>query len=119
MARRERQICIVSVRFGEEHGEDAEERYLVPFIEELEAAVEEVGCGEFDRDEFDGTWHRLIFLGPDADELREVLEEAIAGSPLEQDARITARYGSADPADEDADEDVEVDAEEDELERES
>jgi hypothetical protein len=107
MARKELQTCIVGVRFGEEHGEDAEETYLVPFIEDLEAAVEEAECGEFDRDEFDGTWHRLIFIGPDAVELREVLEEVIAGSPLEQDVRIIARGGST----EDTEEEDEVELE--------
>ena len=106
MARREQQFCIVGVRFGEEHGEDAEETYLLPFIEDLEAAVEEAECGEFDRDEFDGTWHRLIFIGPDAEELREVLEEVIAGSPLEQDVRIVARESSTD----DAEDEVELES---------
>lgn len=109
MARREPQVCIVLVRFGEEHGEDAEETYLVPFIEDLESAVEDAGCGEFDRDEFDGTWHRLVFIGPDADELREVIEAVVTGSPLEEDVRIIQRDGSAD--------DPEADPDEVELER--
>ncbi len=95
MARND-QTCIINLRIGGEHGFDAEEALLVPLIEDLEAAVEEAECGEFDGEEFDGTWHQLIFVGPEADELQEILEAILSQSPLSKNAKLTKRYGAVD-----------------------
>ena len=87
--------CILALRLIDQEDE-AEETLLVPLVEELEVAVTEAEVGELDSEDFDGEWHRVVFIGPDADELHEVLESVLAHSLLSKDAKITKRYGSID-----------------------
>ncbi len=91
--------CIITLRLRQDQGEEVEEmeeNLLLPLIEEFETAITESEVGEFEGDDFDGTWHQLTFVGPDADELQEVLESVLSLSTLAQDARLVKKYGNID-----------------------
>ena len=88
-------VCILSVTLNDQ-GENPEELLLGPLLEELETALHDVEAGELDHEDFDGEYHHLTFLGPDADELQEVIEGILNTSPLAKEARLTKRYGALD-----------------------
>ncbi len=92
------QTCIVSIRLADQ-GVDAEERLLSPLVEDLEAAVTDAETGELDSESFDGEWHRIVFIGPDADEMHQVVESVLCSSVLSKDAKLTKRYGTIEDSD--------------------
>lgn len=87
--------CRIEIRIGE-RGPDFEEEHLAPLVAELETSVDEAEVGELDGEEFDGNWVRVTFVGPDADELHEVIEAVLAGSSIFHDAKLVKRYGAVD-----------------------
>ncbi|MGE3174116.1 MAG: hypothetical protein AB7O97_15925 [Planctomycetota bacterium] len=65
--------------------------------DELEAAVEAAGVGEYDGDEMGGGECTLFFAGADADRLFAVLLPLLQRDPLGRGARATLQYGGGEP----------------------
>ena len=67
--------------------------------EKLEETINKAGVGEFDGNEMavDGSHGFLYMYGPDANRLFEVIEPILKATPFMSGARVTKRYGSADP----------------------
>ncbi len=87
--------CVVMIRLSEQ-ADDAEETLLVPLIDDLESAVSDAEVGELDGESFDGEWHQVVFFGPDADELHEVIETVLSASVLSKESKLIKRYGAID-----------------------
>ena len=63
--------------------------------EQLEAAVEAAGAGEYDGNEIavDGSDGFLYLYGPDADRLYAAIEDVLGGATCLKNAVATLRYG--------------------------
>jgi hypothetical protein len=68
---------------------------LFELEDQLAAAIESVGVGEFDGNEVasDGSDGTLYMYGPDADRLFEAVQPALAAATCIRNAVATIRYG--------------------------
>ena len=78
----ERDILVVLKLSNRQMGTHQERQDLERFADELAAAVEEAGVGEYDGDELGGGECTLFFCGPDLDKLQAVLRPLLKRSPL-------------------------------------
>lgn len=78
----ERDILVVLKLSNRQMGTHQERQDLERFADELAAAVEEAGVGEYDGDELGGGECTLFFCGPDEDKLLTVLRPLLKRSPL-------------------------------------
>ena len=76
-------------------GTDEERERIHEFSDQLEAAIESAGAGEFDGDEFGEGVCSLYMYGPNADALFAVVDPLLKASPLAKGAEGVKRYGEA------------------------
>jgi hypothetical protein len=77
-------------------GTHEERQGIEAFADELAAAVEAAGVGEYDGDELGGGECTLFFCGPDVDRLLDVLRPLLKRSPLCRGAQIVRMVAGAD-----------------------
>lgn len=85
---------IVHLRLSDaQFGSDADRDALYALEEQIEAAIEKAGAGEFDGNEVgQGEWV-LYAYGPDADRLWQAVEPALRASPAARGGWAVKRYG--------------------------
>jgi len=84
---------------NDEYGTEDEGNRIHNLSDELLAAIDSAGVGEFDGDEFGGGTCSLYMYGPDVDALFKVVDPILRSSPLTKGATAVKRYGEAsDPA---------------------
>ncbi len=84
----EQDLLIVLKLSNKQMGTNEERQEIDAFSEELAAAVEAAGVGEFDGDELGGGECTLFFCGPDVDRLLAVLRPLLKRSPLCRGAAV-------------------------------
>lgn len=78
----EQDLLVVLRLSNRQMGTARERQELEAFADELEAAVQAAGVGEYDGDETGGGECTLFFCGPDVDRLLAVLLPLLKHSPL-------------------------------------
>ena len=78
----EQDLLVVLKLSNRQMGTNDERAQIEAFAEELGAAVEQAGAGEFDGDEIGAGECTLFFCGPDVDKLLAVLRPLLKRSPL-------------------------------------
>lgn len=86
---------VVILKLGNRRmGTAAERSAIESLCEQLEAAVERAGAGEFDGDELGGGECSLFFTGPDARRLFAVLQPLLHRHPMGRGARLRLQDAS-------------------------
>jgi hypothetical protein len=78
----EQDLLVVLKLSNRQMGTAAERQEIEAFADQLEAAVNEAGAGEYDGDELGGGECILFFCGPDVEQLQRVLQPLLKRSPL-------------------------------------
>jgi hypothetical protein len=78
---------------GEGFGAPVERDRIFALEEELDAAIENAGAGEFDGNEFGGGECILFMYGPSADRLFQAVEPVLRASPSSRGGYAVKRYG--------------------------
>jgi hypothetical protein len=78
---------------GPGFGDGREVDRFQPLEDQLERAIEQVGVGEFDGDDFGEGECILYMYGPNADALFAVVEPVLRASPLSLGGRAVKQYG--------------------------
>jgi hypothetical protein len=87
---------IVQLSFqGGEMDSAEEQKAAFALVEELEAAFDTSGIGEYDGEEFGGGGCTFYMYGPDADRLFAAVEPILKQSSLAPGGSATKRYGDA------------------------
>ena len=92
----EQDLLVVLRLSNRQMGTNRERQELEQFADELEAAVEAAGAGEYDGDELGGGECVLFFCGPDVDRLMAVLRPLLQRSPLARGAEFVRLAAGAD-----------------------
>ena len=92
----EQDLLVVLKLSNKQMGTATERQDIEAFAEELAAAVEQAGAGEFDGDELGGGECTLFFCGPDVDKLLAVLRPLLKRSPLCRGAHFVRMVETAD-----------------------
>lgn len=85
---------IVRLQLAEEAGSDQEREEIFALQDELGAAIEEAGAGEFDGDEWGGGTCTIYMYGPSADGLWEAIAPALEKRPFRKGSYAVRRYGA-------------------------
>jgi hypothetical protein len=89
---------VVHLRLGNRSlGTAAERADMDRLAEELAAAVEDAGVGEYDGDEYGGGECLLFFAGRDAEALFAVLQPLLRKHPLGRGATVQLQFGGGEP----------------------
>jgi len=75
-------LLVVLKLSNRQMGTNQERQEIEAFADELAAAIEAAGVGEYDGDELGGGECTLFFCGPDLDKLQAVLRPLLKRSPL-------------------------------------
>ena len=78
-----------------EFGLDQERSQIQELTDQMDAAINEAGVGEFDGDEFGDGICTLYMYGPDADRLLAVIDSILRSDEIFRGAKVTKRYGQA------------------------
>lgn len=78
----ESDLLVVLKLSNRQMGTNQERQEIEAFADELAAAIEAEGVGEYDGDELGGGECTLFFCGPDIDKLQAVLRPLLKRSPL-------------------------------------
>lgn len=90
------QDLLVVLPLGNRHmGTQVERQAIEAFAEQLAAAIEQAGVGEYDGDELGGGQCTLFFCGPDVDRLIAVLRPLLQRSPLCRGAHFVRMLADA------------------------
>jgi hypothetical protein len=76
-------------------GSGREREAVADLADELQRAIEELGVGEFDGEEFGERRCVLYMYGRDADQLFEVAEPILKAASLARGGFVIKRYGDA------------------------
>jgi hypothetical protein len=79
----------------DEFGSDPEFDTMVMLSDDLQAAIEAAGVGEFDGNELGGGECKLYMYGPDADRLFAAISPVLAKSAMVRGGYAVKRYGDA------------------------
>ena len=100
----EHAFIVTLILSDDQYGTEDERDRIHQFSDQLEAAIESAGAGEFDGDEFGAGTCTLYMYGPNADALFAAVDPLFKQSPLVKGARGVRRYGEA--SDQDAKEET-------------
>ena len=92
----EQDLLVVLKLSNRQMGTNDERAQLDALADELAAAVEQAGAGEFDGDEIGGGECTLFFCGPDVDQMLAVLRPLLKRSPLCRGAHLVRTVTDAD-----------------------
>jgi len=84
---------ILRIQFPEESPTEAEQERLFGIQDELGAAIERAGVGEFDGDEWGGGCCTIFMYGPDADRLWDAIAPLLERHPFARGSCAVRRYG--------------------------
>jgi hypothetical protein len=79
----------------DEFGSDPEFDAMVMLSDDLAAAIDAAGVGEFDGNELGGGECKLYMYGPDADRLFAAIQPVLARSVMVRGGYVIKRYGDA------------------------
>lgn len=92
----EQDLLVVFRLSNRQMGTNQERQELEALGEQLEAAIEAAGVGEYDGDELGGGECTLFFCGPDIDALLTVVRHHLKRSPWSRGAQIVRMVAGAD-----------------------
>jgi len=89
---------VVHLRLGNRAlGTAGERADIERLAEQLAAAVEDAGVGEYDGDEYGGGECLLFFAGRDAEAMFAVLQPLLRANPHGRGATVQLQFGSGEP----------------------
>ena len=89
---------VVHLRLGNRAlGTAGERADIERLADQLAAAVEDTGAGEYDGDEYGGGECLLFFAGRDAEALFAVLQPLLRAHPLGRGATVQLQFGGGEP----------------------
>jgi hypothetical protein len=92
----EQDLLVVLPLGNRQMGTQRERQELEQLGDELGAAVEAAGLGEYDGDEIGGGEYTLFFCGPDIDRLVDLLRPLLKRSPLARGGQFVRMVATAD-----------------------
>lgn len=92
----EQDLLVVLKLSNKQMGTHQERAEIEAFAEQLEAAIQAAGVGEYDGEEIGGGECTLFFCGPDIDKLLGVLRPLLKRAPLCRGGHLVRMVATAD-----------------------